>query len=257
MDMAITNADDGNLEGMSERSIARAIGWEGDPGVLVKALQDSHYLDGMQIHDWYDYAGKLLDARKKKSAMEVARQKAVKDAKDARDQKKAGEQLVGKLPASGEPVAGDLPSGDQGEGEGDPGKLPASDDPEVQVETPFGPVIVSRFTRVQNAYVEHVGGFPSPDMDEQLHFYYEKMGPAVVCEGIRRSVDAHPANVRSYMLKVLKAWLEAGVVDMEGVQRVTKKRDDEISRRKEAAKKFSEPKVPEEKPAKINWGDEG
>jgi len=54
---------DGNLEGHSPAHIARACWWDGDPAVFIKALQDSGYLDGMQIHDWKLFARELIYQR--------------------------------------------------------------------------------------------------------------------------------------------------------------------------------------------------
>jgi uncharacterized phage protein (TIGR02220 family) len=37
--------------------------WEGDPAVFIKALQDSGFLDGLQIHDWKLFARELIYQR--------------------------------------------------------------------------------------------------------------------------------------------------------------------------------------------------
>jgi hypothetical protein len=53
--------NDGNLAGMSNRAIAVAAGWVGDPGVFVAALTDPEVqlLDGgpgaYRIHDWHEH----------------------------------------------------------------------------------------------------------------------------------------------------------------------------------------------------------
>jgi hypothetical protein len=64
---ALDNAPSGTLGGISSRIIARAAQWEGDPDRLVEALTASKWLDegenGLEIHDWYEYAGKLIDQR--------------------------------------------------------------------------------------------------------------------------------------------------------------------------------------------------
>ena len=47
--------------------IADAVEFDGEPFEIVNALVDSGFLDRggdvLTIHDWYDYAGKLLDKR--------------------------------------------------------------------------------------------------------------------------------------------------------------------------------------------------
>lgn len=66
---AIDNAEDGNLDGVSPRMLARAAQWEGDPETLVNTMIDVGFIDrdgdSLSIHDWHDYAGKLIEQRKK------------------------------------------------------------------------------------------------------------------------------------------------------------------------------------------------
>lgn len=64
---------DGLLQGLTEADIAQAMDYPlKKAGVLSSALVDAGYLDvnqdGYAIHDWYDYAGKLYDAREKNKA---------------------------------------------------------------------------------------------------------------------------------------------------------------------------------------------
>lgn len=67
---ALDNAQSGSLAGISTRTIARVCGWpEKNAGKLVDALRNSGWLDYddtsdcLVIHDWYDYAGKLMERR--------------------------------------------------------------------------------------------------------------------------------------------------------------------------------------------------
>lgn len=64
---ALDNAPDGQLD-CSDRTIARAAWWEGDPHRLVSALIECGLLervaDTLVIHDWDDYAGKLIGQRR-------------------------------------------------------------------------------------------------------------------------------------------------------------------------------------------------
>lgn len=64
---AIDNAPDGVLP-ESPRITERAAGWTGHPGVFVQCLQESGFADEgvngrLHIHDWDEYAGKLMDRR--------------------------------------------------------------------------------------------------------------------------------------------------------------------------------------------------
>ena len=65
---ALDNAPSGNLEGITPRMIARAAQWEGQAEKLTTALIRAGWLDEkdggtLEIHDWYEYAGKLIDQR--------------------------------------------------------------------------------------------------------------------------------------------------------------------------------------------------
>ena len=66
---ALDNVPDGNLDEVSARMIARAAQWEGDPDTLLNTLIEVGFIDqdddGLAIHDWYDYAGKLMEQRAK------------------------------------------------------------------------------------------------------------------------------------------------------------------------------------------------
>lgn len=64
---ALDNVPDGDLDNISPRVIARAAQWEGDPEQFVDALINVGFIDetdnGLRIHDWYDYAGRLIERR--------------------------------------------------------------------------------------------------------------------------------------------------------------------------------------------------
>jgi hypothetical protein len=65
---AVEYAPDGDLERFSVRRIEGAAHWTGPAGALVEALQARGWLDGWQIHDWYEYAGKLVERRREDAA---------------------------------------------------------------------------------------------------------------------------------------------------------------------------------------------
>lgn len=67
---ALDNAQDGSLEGVSDKTIARVCDFpEKKAGKLMEALHKHGWLDRdgdcYVIHDWNDYAGKLMERRKK------------------------------------------------------------------------------------------------------------------------------------------------------------------------------------------------
>lgn len=77
-------APDGDLGDFSAEDIAEAVGWEGDPEALVSALQSpgpnkaAHgFLDGLLVHDWEQYGGKLY--RKREADAERKRESRQRD----------------------------------------------------------------------------------------------------------------------------------------------------------------------------------
>lgn len=80
---ASTQAIDGCLQGVPPAAIARATGWSGKPAKLVQALISGGFLETrsgeLYIHDWDEYAGKLLD-RKSQEAERKRRERSRKNA---------------------------------------------------------------------------------------------------------------------------------------------------------------------------------
>lgn len=65
---ALSYADDGDLTQFEPWEIATAAQWRGDADLFVKALIECGWLDEtedirLEIHDWWSYAGKLVERR--------------------------------------------------------------------------------------------------------------------------------------------------------------------------------------------------
>lgn len=57
---------EGNLTALTDADIADAVDWEGDPGALVSALIESGFINpDRTLHDWWDYAQKWIERRRK------------------------------------------------------------------------------------------------------------------------------------------------------------------------------------------------
>lgn len=69
---AVDYAEDGCLGRYTAEDVADAVLWEGEPQRLWDALHDARWLDdgarGVEIHDWPEYAGRLLEARRRDAA---------------------------------------------------------------------------------------------------------------------------------------------------------------------------------------------
>jgi len=64
---ALDNAPDGDLGGLTDKELALACHWKGKPTPLVEALCQAGWLDKdgdyISLHNWQDYAGKLVANR--------------------------------------------------------------------------------------------------------------------------------------------------------------------------------------------------
>ncbi len=74
----LTNAPGGDLTGIPDEDLADAALWKGDPNRFVSALKTAGFIDQNrpQLHNWYDYAGKLLE--KTKARQEQNRQAQIR-----------------------------------------------------------------------------------------------------------------------------------------------------------------------------------
>ena len=92
---ALDYAPTGHLSPFDADVIADAACWEDDPGVFVRALIGAGFLnDDMTIHDWEDYAGRLLDRRE-------ANAKRMRDARKARRAELLADVAFSARPADG------------------------------------------------------------------------------------------------------------------------------------------------------------
>ena len=80
---ALDNAPTGDLTHITDAVVARVCQWPGDAMAFVTALTDCGFLDRSPraIHDWDDYAGKLLRQRQ----ANAARQRAFRDKTDTNE----------------------------------------------------------------------------------------------------------------------------------------------------------------------------
>ena len=93
---ALDNTPSGSLEGISNRMIARAAQWDGNPDELVEVLKNSGLLDEetagkLEIHDWYEYTGKLIDQREAEKNRSRRRRAAAAAAPPPEPQTTAGQ----------------------------------------------------------------------------------------------------------------------------------------------------------------------
>ena len=86
---AMKYATEGDLSGMESSEIAEACTWDGDSETFVQALTGAGFLDqegeSLSIHDWSDYAGRLIQKRQANAErMRLARSLHVQNTSMAR-----------------------------------------------------------------------------------------------------------------------------------------------------------------------------
>lgn len=84
---ALDNAPKGDLTGITPRMIARAAQWDGEPEKLAETLIRAGWIDknkdgALEIHDWYEYAGKLIDQRQAEKERSARRRAAAASSSD-------------------------------------------------------------------------------------------------------------------------------------------------------------------------------
>ena len=78
---ALDYADDGDLSRFDALDIAIGAEWDGDPDTFVMAMVQAGFIDdgdALTIHDWEDYAGKLLN-RKRANARRMKEARAAQN----------------------------------------------------------------------------------------------------------------------------------------------------------------------------------
>jgi hypothetical protein len=102
---ALDNAPEGNCTGFSDRVLAFGGGWTGDPSLFVSALQEAGWIDfdndgRAVIHDWDDYAGRLIERRQANTErMRTARAQRTPSISSARAQN-VQDTCVARAPAT-------------------------------------------------------------------------------------------------------------------------------------------------------------
>lgn len=83
----VDGTEDGNLNDMDAQDVADAAGWTGDPEQFTNAMTEAGFLekteDGLRIHDWDDYIGRLLEQRKESREKERLRKQKYRAQKKA------------------------------------------------------------------------------------------------------------------------------------------------------------------------------
>lgn len=86
---ALEHAQDGRLGHLTDREVAAAAGWHRKPATFVLAAHTVGYLDDDgSIHDWHDFAGRLIERRQS----DLERKRDDRDQKHREREERAAER---------------------------------------------------------------------------------------------------------------------------------------------------------------------
>src|SRR5690606_31920287 len=219
----LDNADiDGNLGDVTSYEISEAAEWKGDPDEFVSALEQAGFLerynDHFVLHDWYDYAGKLNEARAKereRSRRRRAEQKEQTAEQPPVDRRSAaGQPTVDRRSTTGQPPV------DQQTTVGTQPNLtiPKDDDDNARAREE------ERWSEFRQVFVEAYGGLPNSAHYEEIDgFLADGRSLDAVIEAGRRAA-LNKAKGWSYVRRILQNWLKDGLLTVEQIREHEEKR---------------------------------
>lgn len=202
----VDGTEDGSLADLEAQDVADAAGWTGDPEKFTEAMIAAGFLergpDGMAIHDWYDYIGKLMEQR------EVAREKERLRKQRYRQRKR-------------------LESGD------------AEPEAEPEIDAALAG-IDKEWLKVVRAYEAQIGMIPIGTACDILNSYVEDLSADVVVKAIEATNKAQAGNPWKYLKAILDKWAELHVDTVEKADAYCKdleRRIKEAKRQKQPAQR--------------------
>ena len=178
---ALDNAPDGDLSGFTADELTEVSEWPGkDPDKFIKALQEAGFIDSdMTLHDWSDYAGKLIDKRKS----------------DA-ERKRVTRSVKGGRPTDVQRTSNGCPADVQRNRTVPYRTVPNSTISSLQEE---------KFKAIVEAYSAMSGNLPTPGIMDEITGYADTLTGDVVKAAIDET-SANGAKSWNYTRKVLQNW---------------------------------------------------
>lgn len=198
---AMDYAQDGDISKYDPEDIADASGWEGSPDIWFKALLESEFIDSdKRIHDWFDYAGRLVE-RREQNKERKRRSRTKKTHSDGghvdvtRDGSVTGSSVTG-LPNQTQP---NQPNHTE----------PYPTQPHQTNE--MGGVVVEPINPYR-VFEQEGFGTISPVIKDQIDDLVKTYGDRWYLEAMKTSVMAGKRSL-SYVNGILKRWITSGIDD--------------------------------------------
>lgn len=233
---------DGCLGDMEPFEIAAAAEWNGDATTFVEALVDAGFLDqeedGYYLHDWYDYAGKLIErrdaerersrerraARRKKRPDQTETDKKPEDDQDATEGRPTVDRAttVGTVPNRTQPNQTVPVHTDIADALSE--VAVALDDPDESV----GPSVVTPMAVINQACEEHIGMMSPKGLDELCSWHTERGMPVeLVVEAVRIAGERGKRRP-GYASGILRNWYNDGITTLEQARATQNPRGDPV-----------------------------
>lgn len=232
---ALDNAGkEGQLYGMTEEDIAAALDISGKKGVLtVEALVESGYLElwpgGVwAIHDWYDYAGKLMDRR------ESDKDRKAKIRDERRRKSEACPQDIQRT-STGNPYATVPYRTVPNQSSNMSNTIPTPTTSNAQGDKS------AAVAAVMTAYLDKINATPSQMSLDELKGYAESMGAAVCLRAFDIALDRKKADWY-YIKGILQRVKSQGVTCLADWDALEERREKEKSKTPQAGNPNAENK---------------
>lgn len=236
---ALDNAGDGDLSGFTADEIAEVAAWQGkNPQVFIDGLIYAGFLDpDMHLHDWSEYAGKLIDKRK----TDMERKRTIRENKKASN----GRPMDKTRTTAGNPEDG------AGNSTVQYSTVPNQEailidstntttgvfKEQADVPAVVDPVLA----RVMGVYQDKINAQASGEVLSGLREYLKAIDPETVLKAFDIALDERKPTW-SYINGILRAWRAKGIQSMLDLQQA----QDEYNRRKQEPKARDKPKTPSE-----------
>ncbi len=172
---ALDNAPEGDCSSLKDRVIAFGAGWKGDAGEFVHGLIASGWLDqdgdGLRLHDWEEYAGRLIQKR----AANAERMREARAARDLPSKEERATHVQRTFPAR---AGATVPNR----------TVPNQTKPEITPNGVMVPAGTPRSGEKEQAIFEHYRARIQPnaklDAREQIRARLRRFTPEELCLGI-------------------------------------------------------------------------
>src|SRR5690606_39170704 len=231
---ALDFAEDGDLSGYDRYEIAEAALWEGDPDGFVDALVHARFLDeqddgGLVLHDWDEYAGRLIERRardRERKRRERAAKRASRDDGDVHQTSAGRPQDVARTSCATVPITEPIQylggGGIYDDALGTREEMPSDDAHSEADRSGYQPatatdVMIADDSITPGQFFERLWGVYPTTIDQLLTDYAEQLHPSAIKWAIW---EARLAGQRraSYLRAILDRLVAQGLTTAAAAQ---------------------------------------